>query len=108
MPSVGASDKSFELNGESIRVQGGRCVTANGKLAGSDIGLIEAVRNMTRFGGVDRYEALRMASRYPAGAIGLAHKFGLIQPGYRADLIQLDDEMNVTRSWIGGVSVEFS
>jgi len=102
MPSVGANDKRFELNGEPIHTEQGRCLTADGTLAGSDIGLIEAVRNMCRFGGVDKFEALRMASRYPAEAIGLGSTHGLVRPGYRADLVQLDDELNVISSWIAG------
>jgi len=102
MPSVGANGKCFELNGEPIHTEQGRCLTADGTLAGSDIGLIEAVRNMCRFGGVDKFEALRMASRYPAEAIGLGSTHGLVRPGYRADLVQLDDELNVVSSWIAG------
>jgi len=57
---------------------------------------------MCRFGGVDKFEALRMASRYPAEAIGLGSTHGLVRPGYRADLVQLDDELNVISSWIAG------
>lgn len=107
MPSVGARDQTFELYGETIHAAGGRCLTADGTLAGSDIGLIEAVRNMSRFGGVDRYEALRMASRYPATAIGIAGTHGSLRAGYRADLVQLDDDLNVMRNWIAGECVEY-
>lgn len=102
MPTVGSPDSHFTLNGESVSASGGRCVTANGTLAGSDIGMIDAVRNVTRFGGVDCYEALRMAAAYPAAALGMDDTLGYVRPGYRADLIELDDNFTVVRSWVQG------
>lgn len=102
MPTVGSSDKTFALKGETIHAEGGRCLTTDGKLVGTDIGLIEAVRNTCRFGGVDKFEALRMASRYPAEAIGMADQLGSIRPGYPANLIELDSDLKVVRSWIAG------
>lgn len=102
MPTVGSQDKHFVLNGGTVTANGGRCVTADGTLAGSDIGMIDAVRNIARFGGVDTNEALRMASAYPAAALGIDDTFGYVRQGYRADLIQLDQKLNVRRSWVQG------
>jgi N-acetylglucosamine-6-phosphate deacetylase len=102
MPTVGSLDNHFTLNGATISVSGGRCVSADGTLAGSDIGMIDAVRNAIRFGGVDRYEALRMAAAYPAAALGIDDTLGYVRQGYRADLIELDDNFTVVRSWIQG------
>ena len=102
MPSLGADRDEFTLFGQTIRVQGGRLVNADGTLAGAQLGMIEAVRNVARFGGVDVYEALRMASAYPARVLGLKDQLGAIRPGYRASLIELDDAFNVVRSWIDG------
>lgn len=108
MPSVGSPDKNFTLNGAAVTASGGRCVTADGTLAGSDIGMIDAVRNIARFGGVDRYEALRMASAYPAAALGMDDTLGYVRPGYRADLIALDDDFRVVRSWVQGEMAVFT
>jgi N-acetylglucosamine-6-phosphate deacetylase len=102
MPTVGSDIKSFDLFGVTIRAEGGRCVTADGTLAGSDIGLITAVKNACRFAGIDQFEALRMASAYAAKAIGLADQLGYIRRGYRANLIELDASMQVRKSWIDG------
>jgi N-acetylglucosamine-6-phosphate deacetylase len=102
MPTVGSDRKSFELSGVTVKVEKGRCVTPDGTLAGSDIGMITAVKNACRFAGIDRFEALRMASTYAAEAIGLADRLGYIRPGYRANLIELDSSMTVHRSWIDG------
>jgi len=102
MPTVGSDIKSFDLFGSTIRAEGGRCVTEDGTLAGSDIGLITAVKNAGRFADIDQFEALRMASAYAADAIGLADQMGYIRPGYRANLIELDASMHVRKSWIDG------
>lgn len=102
MPTVGSPDRHFTLHGEAVSAIGGRCVTADGTLAGSDIGMIEAVRNAAGFGGVDQYEALRMASAYPAAALRIDDMHGYLRQGYRADLIELDDNFNVVRNWVQG------
>ncbi|HNP37167.1 MAG TPA: N-acetylglucosamine-6-phosphate deacetylase [Woeseiaceae bacterium] len=102
MPSVGSTSKNFDLFGVPVRAEDGRCVTPEGRLAGSDIGLISAVRNACRFARIDQYEALRMASTYAAQAIRLDNELGYIRPGYRANLIELDDTLDVRRSWIDG------
>ena len=45
----------------------------------------------------------RMASSYPARAIGVADRRGYVLPGYRADLLELQEDMTLFRAWIGGV-----
>ena len=102
MPTVGASDTKFELHGKTIVAAEGRCVTEDGTLAGSNIGMIDAVRNAANFAGVDTLEALRMASAYPATALGLNDSLGHIRAGYRANLVALDENLRVMRTWIDG------
>lgn len=104
MPCVGTDQDSFEFGGETITVADGRCVTAAGVLAGSDLDMLSAVRNAASFAAVDFFEAVRMASLYPARAIGLDNQLGAIRPGYRASLVALDGQRSVTRSWIDGIA----
>ncbi len=107
MSSVGAIEKSFELDGRLIEVSGGKCVTADdGTLAGSDLDMATAVRNAEQMLGVDIAEAIRMASRYPAEFIGLGGELGRIHPGYRANFVLTDRELNVIDTWIDGVSLD--
>jgi len=47
-------------------------------------------------------EALRMASSYPAGFLGLGASHGRIATGYRADFVVLDAALRVRETWIGG------
>jgi len=102
MPSVGAADKRFELQGKTIVVEDGRCANAEGRLAGSDLDMAGAVRNSVRRLGLPLEEALRMASRYPAAFLGLEDRLGRIAPGFDADLVLLDEDLEVRDTWIGG------
>ena len=61
-----------------------------------------AVRNALDMLGVDLAAGLRMASRYPAAFLGLDHELGRIAPGYRANLVLVDEGINVLETWIGG------
>lgn len=103
MPPVGAARLSFELYGETLTVKDGRVVTSDGTLAGAALDMATAVRNTMSLLDVARDEALRMASAYPADALGLGHRLGRLLPGYRADIAVLDASLNVTQTWIGGV-----
>ncbi len=103
MPTVGAADKRFRLNGETIVAVDGRCATADGTLAGSDLDMAAAVRNTVSMLNLPLEEALRMASAYPAAFLGLGQRIGRIAPGYDADLVLLDEDGAVRRTWIGGV-----
>jgi N-acetylglucosamine-6-phosphate deacetylase len=102
MPPVGGVKDSFVFNGERITCRDGRCSTEN-TLAGSALDMATAVRNTVRDLGVDVAEACRMASLYPARALGLDHQIGQIAPGFRADLVALNDGLEVERVWRSGV-----
>ena len=102
MPSVGASEKSFTLQGRTISFADGVLVDEDGTLAGSDTDMATMVRNAVELLGVDLPEAARMASRYPAEFLGLGGELGRIAPGYRAHLVLVDDRVEVKQTWIDG------
>jgi N-acetylglucosamine-6-phosphate deacetylase len=103
MPTVGAPNKTFNLQGRPISVAyDNMLVDQNGRLAGSDIDMATAVRNSLDMLDVDLPHAARMASLYPATFLGLNHELGRIEPGYRADLVLVDAGLNVIETWIGG------
>jgi len=102
MPSVGAEDKSFLLQGRLITVVDGVCVDDKGVMAGADLDMAGAVRNAVGMLGIDLPTAIRMASQVPARFLGLGDQLGRIAPGYRADLVQITDEVDVIESWIAG------
>lgn len=104
MATVGSADKSFVLDGETITAINGRCTNAAGSLAGSDLDMISAVNNAVNFARIDWLEAVRMASSYPANALGLADHLGYIKPSYAANFVVLNRQRQVTSTWINGVS----
>jgi N-acetylglucosamine-6-phosphate deacetylase len=106
MPNVGADEQVFMLQGREIRVVNGVCVDEAGTLAGSALDMAAAVRNAVSMLGLELEDAIRMASRSPAGFLRLEESHGEIEVGFRADLALLDDEARVVETWIGGRSSE--
>jgi N-acetylglucosamine-6-phosphate deacetylase len=105
MPSVGAEMKSFVLNGRPIRVADRKLVDEEGRLAGADLDMGTAVRNTVRMLGMPLADAVRMASANPADFLAL-RDVGRIAPGQRANLVLLDDELQVRATWIDGLPAE--
>jgi N-acetylglucosamine-6-phosphate deacetylase len=101
MPSVGGA-KSFVLNGQPITVTGGKCTNADGTLAGSDLDMASAVRNAVKLLDLELAEAVAMASTNPAAFLSLNHELGRIAPGYCANLVLLDENIEVVETWIEG------
>lgn len=79
-----------------------RYVTADGTLAGSRLSMMKAVKNCTEQVGVSLEEALRMASAMPAQVAGLASRLGRLAPGWRADMVAFDRELEVRAMVVGG------
>lgn len=103
MPNVGGGKKSFTLYGREIWVEGERCMTKDGKLAGSGIDMATATRNCVKLLGVPLADALCFASRAPAEFLGLGSRFGRIAPGYRADMVALDPtDIRVLGTYLAG------
>jgi N-acetylglucosamine-6-phosphate deacetylase len=102
MPTVGWPGDSFALPGHRVTRRDGALRAEDGTLAGSDLDMASAVRNAVEALGLPLEAALHMASRAPAEFLGLGDRLGRIAPGYRADMVLLDDGLRVTETWIGG------
>jgi N-acetylglucosamine-6-phosphate deacetylase len=104
MPSVGAAQDSFMLQGRRIHVKDGVCVDETGTLAGSAIDMATAVRNCVEMLGLPLERAARMASTYPAEFLRLDGEIGRIASGYRANLVAMDESLRVRTTWIDGAA----
>jgi N-acetylglucosamine-6-phosphate deacetylase len=102
MPSVGGTLSTFSLNGLPIDVKDGKCLTAEGTLAGSNLDMISAVRNAVDMLDVDLARAAHMASTLPAHFIHADDKLGAIRTGQQADFVLLSPELDVIETWIQG------
>lgn len=105
MATIGTELKSFQLNGRTIRRENGRLTLEDGTLAGADLDMISAVRFVHEKIGLELAEALRMASLYPAEAVGQDHRLGRLQKGAVANIVQLTDKLDVSSVWIDGNKV---
>src|SRR5262249_49491764 len=65
------------------------------RFAGSILTMAAAVRFMVRHARLDLPDAARMASTVPAALLGLAHRKGALAPGTDADVVLLDNDLQV-------------
>ena len=101
---AGTDATTATVGGLAVEIRGGRAVLAGTEtLAGSVIALDTAVRNLAR-AGVPLHGAVAAASRNPAALLG-ADDRGRLAVGWRADLVELDDALEVARVWREGVPV---
>ncbi|HEY5992572.1 MAG TPA: N-acetylglucosamine-6-phosphate deacetylase [Candidatus Udaeobacter sp.] len=95
----------FSLFGNDCVVEGGVCLLADrSALAGSASRMIDLVRTMVQKVDVPLHEAVAMATRNPARAIGLGKK-GQLTVGADADFVVLSPELEVLRVSVGGEEI---
>jgi len=93
--ATGMPDGQYQLGTFAVTVSGGVCRNTEGKLAGSTLTLDRALRNVVALG-VPLPEALRMVTTNPARQLGLGARKGVLAPGADADLVLLDDNLDVS------------
>ena len=99
---AGADMDHFIFVGKKVYYRDGKCVDENGTLGGSALTMIEAVQNSVEHVGIALDEALRMATLYPARAIGVDHKLGRIRKGMVANLTVFDRDFDVLATIVNG------
>lgn len=102
MRAGGLADGDYLLGEEVVKVKEGIARTKSGSLAGSTLNLIDAIRNVVASGASNLIEAVNMASRIPAEALGIDNVQGSIEPGKRANLTVVDDDLNVIMTILDG------
>ncbi len=90
---------AFDLGGQMVTVTGGKATLADGTIAGSVSNLHQEVKNLVSWG-VPFQQAVKSASLIPARAIGLDGEIGSIEPGKAADLVVLDQNLDIASVWV--------
>jgi N-acetylglucosamine-6-phosphate deacetylase len=90
-----AGDGSYTLAGVGFEVEDGIARNADEVLAGSTVCMIEAVRNLVALGAPVE-AALAAASEVPARIAGRP-ELGTLAPGAHADVVVLDEELEIVR-----------
>ena len=104
MPPVGSDMTEFPLYDRTVYVNDGKLTSTTGELAGSSLDMATAVKNTHFKLNIPLDESLRMASLYPARYLSDNEVLnrGELKIGSQADLLVLDDELNVNETWICG------
>jgi N-acetylglucosamine-6-phosphate deacetylase len=106
MSTIGTDQTGLTLNGRQIFRKGGRLTLADGTLAGADIDMLSSVLSVHQTLGYPLEEAIRMASLYPAEAMGLSGTHGRLLPGHVADFILLEPALSIRSVFIDGKELE--
>ena len=97
---AGAADGSYSLGETEVDVSNGVVRGPNGELAGSALTMIEAVRNLVELG-APLSEAVNAATTVPAAVIGETEA-GRLDAGLPADVVVLDDNLEIEKVFVGG------
>lgn len=100
--AAGMPDGDYELGGIAVTLANGAVRNRAGALAGSALTLIEAVRNVHALG-VPLAEAVAAATRVPAALAGRDH-LGVLRPGVPADVVVVDDRLEVRTTLVAGAT----
>ena len=102
--AAGAPDGTFEWGGRRVIKKGQRITLENGTtLAGSAITMLDAFRNLVSLG-FSLEQASEMTSARAAEYLGL-RDVGRIEPGARACLVKLDQDLKLQGVWVDGESI---
>lgn len=102
--ATGMPDGKYQLGGFEVTVSGGVCRNSEGKLAGSTLTLDRALRNVVALG-ASLADALRMLTLNPAKLLGIEHKKGALWPNADADIVLLNEALQVTQVYARGLAV---
>ena len=101
--ACGLEEGETELGGQKASVKNGAARLADGTLAGSVLTLDRALRNAVE-AGLSLAQASRLLSQTPAQYMGLRDR-GSLEPGKRADIVVLDEDLNVLEVYVAGRKV---
>jgi N-acetylglucosamine-6-phosphate deacetylase len=103
MMATGLDDGEYELGGLPVMVRGGRAtLVQGGAIAGSATNLMDCLRTAVRIMNIPLHTAVKCASVNPAKAVGDFEKRGSLDAGKLADVVLLDEELNIKQVILRG------
>ncbi len=97
--SAGLPDGVYESGGLDVYLKNGEARLKDGTLAGSSATLWQCVKKAVEFG-IPFEDAVRMATRTPAELLGINK--GRVEVGFDADLLLIDENMDINTVIIAG------
>ena len=92
-----AQEKIY-FEGVEISFSNGQYYTPSGKLAGSCISMLDAVKNCVEHAGISPFLAIKMATEIPAEILGVNNKMGKIEEGFSSKLLVLNEKWELLQS----------
>ena len=105
MRAAGMPDGQYTLGGQDVTVKGKHATLADGTLAGSVTDLMRCMKTAVSFG-IPLEEAVWAAAVNPARTIGIFSRAGSLEPGKRANLVVLDQDLEVKDVFFRGQRVD--
>lgn len=98
-------DGQYELGGQAVNVKHGKAVLVDGTLAGSTLRIPDAIKKLIESTSCSLEVAVQMASLNPARILGLSQRKGAIGVGKDADLVVLNEKLEVIFTMRAGVEL---
>ena len=96
MMATGKPDGTYALGGQDVTVKGNvATLTEGGAIAGSVTNLMNCVRYAVKEAGIPLESAVKCAAVNPAKAIGIFDRYGSIAAGKYANVVLLDQDLNI-------------
>ena len=102
MAAAGAADGDYRLGSLNVSVRNGLAhLSGTSTIAGSTLTQDAALRLALEIG-IPAPAAVASLTAVPARALGFGDRLGLLEPGYAADVVALDETHHVTAVWAAG------
>jgi N-acetylglucosamine-6-phosphate deacetylase len=95
LAAAGIGDATFEFAGQPAQVVRGVARLEDGTITGSILTMDQALRNILQMTGVTLPQAASMLTWNPARSIHVDQRKGLLQPGFDADLLVFDSDLEL-------------
>jgi len=106
MMAAGLSDGRYVIAANEVEVVDGDAhLVSDGTRAGSTLTMIAALKNLMDFTGESLEKVIPLLTINPARLLHLDDKKGTLEPGKDADMIILDENLDVTAAIVGGKAV---
>lgn len=102
LEASGMPDGDYTLGGLKITLKGKKITLEDGTIAGSATNLMGCVRTAVKEMGIPLESAVKCAAANPAKAIGIYDKYGSLTPGKMANIVLLDEALDVKAVYIKG------
>ena len=99
---IGMPEGEYEFNGERFIIEDSLCKLADGTICGSILTMNIGVRNLRDYGHIPMYQAARIGSLNAAESAGVEDRKGSLEPGKDADIVLMDEECAVYRTYVRG------